>query len=40
VKYLDEYPSLVSNITKSDVDEAIRKYIHLEVATTVVAGTL
>jgi zinc protease len=40
VKYLDEYTSLVSAITKSDVDEAIRKYIHPEVATTVVAGTL
>jgi zinc protease len=40
VKYLDEYPSLVSLITKSDVDEAIRKYIHPEVATTVVAGTI
>src|SRR5262245_22992930 len=40
VKYLDEYPTLVSQITKADVDEAIRKYIHLEVATTVVAGTL
>jgi zinc protease len=40
VKYLDEYPSLVSAITKSDVDAAIRKYIHPEVATTVVAGTL
>jgi zinc protease len=40
VKYLDEYPTLVSMITKSDVDEAIRKYIHPEVATTVVAGTI
>ncbi|HEX5084924.1 MAG TPA: pitrilysin family protein [Blastocatellia bacterium] len=40
VKYLDEYPSLVSAITKSDVDAAIRKYIHPEVATTVVAGTI
>src|SRR5262252_2766829 len=40
VKYLDEYPSLVSAVTKSDVDEAIRKYIHPEVATTVVAGSL
>jgi zinc protease len=40
VKYLDEYPTLVSMITKSDVDEAIRKYIHPEVATTVVAGTV
>jgi zinc protease len=40
VKYLDEYPSRVSAITKSDVDAAIRKYIHPEVATTVVAGTI
>jgi len=40
VKYLDEYPSLVSLITKADVDAAIRKYIHPEVATTVVAGTI
>ncbi|MGE0127238.1 MAG: M16 family metallopeptidase [Blastocatellales bacterium] len=40
VKYLDEYPSLVSLITKTDVDEAIRKYIHPEVATTVIAGTI
>jgi zinc protease len=40
VKYLDEYPSLVSAITKSDVDAAIRKYIHPEVATTVIAGTI
>jgi zinc protease len=40
VKYLDEYPSLVSLITKSEVDEAIRKYLHPEVATTVIAGSL
>jgi zinc protease len=40
VKYLDEYPSLVSAITKSDVDAAISKYIHPEVATTVIAGTI
>ncbi len=40
VKYLDDYPSLVSAITKSEVDEAIRKYIHPEVATTVIAGTI
>jgi zinc protease len=40
VKYLDDYPSLVSAITKADVDDAIRKYIHLEVATTVIAGTV
>jgi zinc protease len=40
VKYLDEYPSLISAITKEQVDEAIRKYIHPECATTVIAGTL
>jgi zinc protease len=40
VKYLDEYPALVSAITKSEVDAAIRKYIHPEVATTVIAGTI
>jgi zinc protease len=40
VKYLDEYPSMVSAITKPDVDDAIRKYIHPEVATTVIAGTV
>jgi zinc protease len=40
VKYLDDYPSLVSAITKAEVDDAIRKYIHLEVATTVIAGTI
>ncbi|HKQ77755.1 MAG TPA: pitrilysin family protein [Blastocatellia bacterium] len=40
VKYLDEYPSKVSLITKAEVDEAIRKYLHLEVATTVIAGSL
>ncbi|MGH9841038.1 MAG: M16 family metallopeptidase [Blastocatellia bacterium] len=40
VKYLDEYPSLISAITKEQVDEAIRKYIHPESATTVIAGTL
>jgi zinc protease len=40
VEYLDEFPSLVSAITKAEVDEAIRKYIHPEVATTVIAGTL
>lgn len=40
IKYLDEYPSLVSQITTSEVNEAIRKYIHPEVATTVIAGSL
>jgi zinc protease len=40
VKYLDEYPSLIAALTKPQIDEAIRKYIHPEVATTVIAGTL
>jgi len=40
VKYLDEYPSSISAITKEQVDEAIRKYIHPECTTTVIAGTL
>jgi zinc protease len=40
VKYLDEFPFLASTITKPEVDEAIRKYIHPEVATTVIAGTI
>jgi zinc protease len=40
VKYLDEYPSQIASLTKEQVDEAIRKYIHPEVATTVIAGTI
>ncbi len=38
VKYLDEFPSLIKAMTKEQVDEAIRKYLHPEVATTVIAG--
>ncbi len=40
VKYLDEFPYLVSTMTKTEIDAAIRKYIHPEVATTVIAGTI
>jgi zinc protease len=40
VKYLDEFPSLVAALTKAHIDEAIRKYIHPEVATTVIAGSI
>jgi predicted Zn-dependent peptidase len=29
----------VKAVTKDEVDQAIRKYLHPEVATTVVAGT-
>ncbi|MDX2030405.1 MAG: pitrilysin family protein [Blastocatellia bacterium] len=38
--YLDEYPSIIAAITQEQVNEAIRKYIHPEIATTVIAGTI
>lgn len=37
--YLDRFPDLVKAVTKDEVDHAIRKYLHPEVATTIVAGT-
>ncbi len=40
VKYLDEFPGLIASLTKPQIDEAIRKYFHPEVATTVIAGTI
>jgi zinc protease len=40
VDYLDKFPGLINALTKSEIDEAIRKYIHPEVATTVIAGTI
>jgi predicted Zn-dependent peptidase len=40
VGYPDEFPDIIRSITKAQVDEAIRKYIHPEVATTVIAGTV
>ncbi len=40
INYLDEFPDLIRCLTKPQVDEAIRKYLHPEVATTVVAGTV
>ncbi len=39
VNYLDDYPEHVKALNKSDIDDAIRKYIHPEVMTTVMAGT-
>jgi zinc protease len=39
VNYLDEFPDLVAALTKPQINEAIRKYIHPEVMTTVIAGT-
>ena len=40
IDYLDRFPDIVKSVTKDQVDQAIRKYIHPEVATTIVAGTL
>ncbi|MFN0119507.1 MAG: M16 family metallopeptidase [Blastocatellia bacterium] len=40
MRYLDEFPETIRAITKSQVDDAIRKYIHPEIAATVIAGTL
>lgn len=39
IDYLDRFPEVVRSITKEQVDEAIRKYFHPEVATTIIAGT-
>lgn len=39
VKFLDGYPSLIKDISKEKVDQAIKKYFHPERATTVIAGT-
>lgn len=39
VSYLDEYPERVKALGKSEIDDAIRKYIHPECMTTVLAGT-
>jgi predicted Zn-dependent peptidase len=39
VKYLDEFPALIASLTKRQIDDAIRKYLHPEMATTVIAGT-
>src|SRR5262249_25626540 len=39
VKYMDEFPTLIASLTKQQIDEAISKYFHPEVAATVIAGT-
>jgi zinc protease len=39
VTYLDEFPQHVKALSKSEIDAAIRKYIHPEAMTTVRAGT-
>lgn len=40
INYLDEFPSHIASLTKAQIDEAIRKYFHPELATTVIAGTV
>lgn len=40
VKHLDAFPTLLNNVTKAEVDAAIRHYFHPRRATTVIAGTL
>src|SRR5262245_40296620 len=40
VKYLDEFPSQITSLTKDQVEQANRKYFHPEVATTIIAGTI
>jgi len=39
IDYLDRFPEIVKAVTKEEVDQAIHKYIHPEVMTTIVAGT-
>ncbi len=40
INYLDEFPAHIASLTKAQIDEAIRKYFHPDVATTVIAGTV
>ncbi|MEO6724986.1 MAG: pitrilysin family protein [Blastocatellia bacterium] len=40
INYLDEFPSHIAALTKAQINEAISKYFHPEVATTVIAGTV
>ena len=39
INYLDEYPDHIKALDKASIDAAIRKYIHPEAMTTVMAGT-
>jgi zinc protease len=40
VEYLDRFPDQINALTKDEIDAAIRRYIHPERATTVIAGTI
>lgn len=39
IDYLDRFPGMVKAVTRAQVNEAIHKYFHPEVATTVIAGS-
>jgi zinc protease len=38
--YMDDYAKLVNSVTKAQVDEALRKYIHPDKMVTVLAGSI
>jgi zinc protease len=38
--YMDDYAKLVNNVTKAQVDEALRKYIHPDKMVTALAGSI
>ncbi len=39
VEYLDRFSEILGSLTKAEVDNAIRRYLHPEFSTTVIAGT-
>ena len=39
IDYLDRFPGMVKAVTREQVNEAIHKYLHPEVATTIIAGS-
>ena len=39
IDYLDRFPGMVKAVTRAQVNEAIHKYLHPEVATTIIAGS-
>ena len=39
IDYLDRVPGMVKAVTRAQVNEAIHKYLHPEVATTIIAGS-
>ena len=39
VAFLDRYPEVIRAVTKDEVDAAMRKYIHPDKTTTIIAGS-